>query len=129
MLHQSKLRATRSKPQVSTPYTPLPILNPQRPGSGLYCSIKRPNGNLEIPLKLDVIKLFSDCDEIGNLWSNESIPESDSTPHINMGAQFQCSIPARCHTTNKTSPEDLLWDPGITKCTDAEGKYTRTHTY
>lgn len=41
VLHQSKLRATRSKPHGSSVYTPQPILNPQRPGSGLYASIRK----------------------------------------------------------------------------------------
>lgn len=40
ILHQSRLRATRSKPQGSTRYTPLPILNPSRTGSGLYWNNK-----------------------------------------------------------------------------------------
>lgn len=72
-----------------------------------------------------------ECDETGNFWNNESVPESDSTPHINIGPHFQCNIPARCYSNNKTNPdscyEDLLWDPGITKCSDAEGKYVCTH--
>lgn len=69
-----------------------------------------------------------DCEEAGaNLWSNESIPESDSTPHINVGPRFQCSIQGANKANPEPCHEDLLWDPGITKCTDAEGKYTRTH--
>lgn len=41
ILHQSRLRATRSKPQGSARFTPLPILNPTRPGTGLYCNLKQ----------------------------------------------------------------------------------------
>lgn len=71
-----------------------------------------------------------DCEEAGNLWSNESIPETDSTPHINVGHRFQCDIPAY-RSSAKTNPdscyEDLLWDPGITKCTDSEGKYAKEY--
>lgn len=73
-----------------------------------------------------------DTDEMNNFWSNESIPESDSTPHINIGPHFQCRIPSRSYnSSNKMNPdscyEDLLWDPGITKCSDTEGKYPCTH--
>ncbi|KRT84189.1 zinc finger protein, partial [Oryctes borbonicus] len=57
-----------------------------------------------------------------NNW-NEPVPESDSTPHINVGPQFQCKIPA-CTQDNKHAHkphrEDLLWDPGINNSTDSE---------
>ncbi|RZC33533.1 mucin-12, partial [Asbolus verrucosus] len=106
VFHQSKLRATRSKPQGFAPYTPQPILNPQRSGTGLYANIK----------------VKSEEDSIG--WSNDPIPESDSTPHINVGPQFQCAIPPFTSAPNRTNPEptyeDLLWDPGINGCTDNE---------
>ncbi|XP_066146816.1 zinc finger protein 541 isoform X3 [Euwallacea fornicatus] len=106
IFHQSKLRTTRSKPQGSSRYTPQPILNPQRPGSGLYANIK-----------------FSGGDD-GSGW-NDPIPETDSTPHINIGPQYQCAVPTCCMPVPKrVSPlpvyEDLLWDPGISNCTDAE---------
>ncbi|KAG5878830.1 hypothetical protein JTB14_023953 [Gonioctena quinquepunctata] len=105
VLHQSKLRATRSKPQGSAPYTPQPILNPQRPGTGLYVNLKNKS------------------DE-GVSWSNDPVPESDSTPHVNVGSQFQCKIPHFTSATRRSSPvpcyEDLLWDPGISSCTDSE---------
>ncbi|XP_068893866.1 zinc finger protein 541 isoform X1 [Tenebrio molitor] len=105
VFHQSKLRATRSKPQGFAPYTPQPILNPQRPGTGLYANIK--------------IK----TEEESN-WSSDPIPESDSTPHVNVGAQFQCAVPPFTSAPNRTNPEptyeDLLWDPGINGCTDIE---------
>ncbi|XP_044266026.1 uncharacterized protein LOC123012213 isoform X5 [Tribolium madens] len=105
VFHQSKLRATRSKPQGFAPYTPQPILNPQRPGTGLYANIK--------------VKSEEDSS-----WSNDPIPESDSTPHINVGSQFQCTIPPFTSPPSRTNPdpthEDLLWDPGISGCTDSE---------
>ncbi|KRT84188.1 hypothetical protein AMK59_2273, partial [Oryctes borbonicus] len=41
ILHQSRLRATRSKPQGSARFTPLPILNPTRQGTGLYWNLKQ----------------------------------------------------------------------------------------
>lgn len=60
-------------------------------------------------------------------WSNEPIPESDSTPHVNIGSQYQCKISNFSPNPDRSSPdpthEDLLWDPGINSCTDSEGKY------
>lgn len=47
ILHQSKLRASRSKPQGCTTYTPQPILSPNRFGTGLYCNIKPKLGEYE----------------------------------------------------------------------------------
>lgn len=57
----------------------------------------------------------------------DSAPESDATPHMNIGPEFQCSIPKwnpdREKANREPSYEHLLWDPGISKfCTDAEGK-------
>ncbi|KAK9869215.1 hypothetical protein WA026_002966 [Henosepilachna vigintioctopunctata] len=106
ILHQSKLRASRSKPQGFTTYTPQPILSPNRCGTGLYCNIKAKSE-----------------DECGN-WSNEPVPETDSTPHINVGTQFQCRIPTFSEMPDRyyreRKHEDLLWDPGIRRCTDNE---------
>ncbi|KAJ8958723.1 hypothetical protein NQ318_016451, partial [Aromia moschata] len=106
VFHQSKLRATRSKPQGSAPYTPQPILNPQRSGTGLYSNLKGKAG------------------DDGTSWSSEPIPESDSTPHVNIGPQFQCSVPPFTSVPNRINPEpsyeDLLWDPGINNCIDSE---------
>ncbi|KAJ8928443.1 hypothetical protein NQ314_019032, partial [Rhamnusium bicolor] len=106
VFHQSKLRATRSKPQGCAPYTPQPILNPQRPGTGLYSNLK------------------SKLKDEGLNWNSEPIPESDSTPHINIGTQFQCNVPPFTSAPNRTNLEptyeDLLWDPGINNCTDSE---------
>lgn len=65
-------------------------------------------------------------DDEGNVWSNEPIPETDSTPHINVGAQFQCRIPSFMSEPDRYYREKkqdfLLWDPGIQKNTDNEGK-------
>ncbi|XP_060525589.1 uncharacterized protein LOC132701551 isoform X3 [Cylas formicarius] len=106
VFHQSKLRATRSKPQGSSQYTPQPILNPQRAGTGLYANLKQ-----------------KFCED-GSNWTNDPIPETDSTPHINIGPQFQCTIPSFTLSRNRTNPEpmheDLLWDPGINNCSDNE---------
>lgn len=70
-----------------------------------------------------------DHEEVASTWCNESVPESDSTPHINVGPKFQCSIPAVMpsyhRVTQDRSPEDLLWDPGILQCSDSEGTYYR----
>lgn len=58
--------------------------------------------------------------------TSESIPENDSTPHINVGYQYQCTIPpckfGREKDDREPTYEHLLWDPGInTICTETEG--------
>lgn len=68
----------------------------------------------------------SDESQQGPATSSDSAPESDATPHMNIGPQFQCSIPQwnpdREKANREPSYEHLLWDPGISKfCTDAEG--------
>lgn len=69
-------------------------------------------------------RLFLDVDS--TVWNSDPIPETDSTPHVNIGPQFQCSIPPLMSSANRNNPqpchEDLLWDPGI-NCSDAESKY------
>lgn len=70
--------------------------------------------------------ILTDNEEATSSWSNESIPESDSTPHINVGNDFQCIIPPCSlgygRPSQESNHEDLLWDPGINKHTDSEGK-------
>jgi hypothetical protein len=71
----------------------------------------------------------SDESQQGPTTSSDSAPESDATPHVNIGPQFQCSIPQwspdREKANRDPSYEHLLWDPGISKfCTDAEGNLT-----
>lgn len=70
-------------------------------------------------------KFFSDVDS--TVWNSDPTPETDSTPHVNIGHQFQCTIPPITSSSNRSSleacHEDLLWDPGINNCTDAESKY------
>lgn len=73
-------------------------------------------------------------DDDGVSWSNEPIPETDSTPHVNIGTQFQCNIPPFTSAPNRANPEptyeDLLWDPGINNCTDSEGNlYTNYYQF
>ncbi|KAF2898801.1 hypothetical protein ILUMI_07375, partial [Ignelater luminosus] len=102
VLHQSRLRATRSRPHGSSTYTPPPLLNPTRSGSGLYCGLKH--------------RLTSETrEDILSIWNNESVPESDSTPHINIGPQFQCSVPpcakSMHHVDQEPNREYLLWGP------------------
>ncbi|KAJ9581309.1 hypothetical protein L9F63_023515, partial [Diploptera punctata] len=118
-LFQSRLRSPRlctSSPP--PPYTPPPMLSPARNGQGLFCSTTLPhckNGESS----------GSDESQQGPATSSDCAPESDATPHINIGQEFQCAIPAwnpdREKANREPSYEHLLWDPGISKfCTDAE---------
>ncbi|XP_017769279.1 PREDICTED: uncharacterized protein LOC108557319 isoform X2 [Nicrophorus vespilloides] len=113
--HQSRLRSTRSRhhPPLHqqqecsrAAYTPQPILNPSRPGSD------------------DGLEMALDRSTCTSSSSSPPPPETDSTPHVNVGPQFQCAVPpfrpVRNRVTRDRSHEDLLWDPGIAGCTDAE---------
>lgn len=58
---------------------------------------------------------------------SECAPECDISPHVNVGSQFQCAVPAYRGDTGRAdrepSYEHLLWDPGISKLTsDSEGE-------
>jgi hypothetical protein len=69
----------------------------------------------------------SDESQQGLTTSSDSAPDSDATPHVNIGPEFQCSIPQlnpdREKANREPSYEHLLWDPGINQIrTDAEGK-------
>jgi hypothetical protein len=69
----------------------------------------------------------SDESHRGPTNNMDCAPESDATPHVNIGPEFQCNIPQwnpdREKANREPSYEHLLWDPGISKfCTDAEGK-------
>ncbi|KAF5271731.1 hypothetical protein FQA39_LY08054 [Lamprigera yunnana] len=109
VLYQSRLRSTRSRPHGSSTYTPPPLLNPSRSGSGLYCALKTKIENR---------------DDVFNIWNNESIPESDSTPHINIGSHFQCSVPpyhkSLIRIDQEPNSEYLLWDPSVGAYSDNE---------
>lgn len=58
-------------------------------------------------------------------------PETDVSPHVNIGSQFQCNIPVwnpnREEAQHEPSREHLLWDPGISKvCTESESKLSQS---
>lgn len=68
--------------------------------------------------------------ESNNPTSNDSTPESDSTPHINVGAQYQCNSLPKCQSgkekDDREPSEHLLWNPEIGNlCTDSEGNFTK----
>lgn len=58
----------------------------------------------------------------------DSAPESDLSPHVNIGPQYQCTLPQwvgdSVRPDREPSYEHLLWDPGISKVTSvSEGNY------
>lgn len=119
------------------------MLNPSRVGPGLYAhaKLKATNANLNqsnnrLNISLNHILNRSNsksnsiaCDKLlSSQLFNDTIPESDSTPHINVGPQYQCTIPPRIKMTGKDNREPnyehLLWDPGINAiCTETERMY------
>uniref|UniRef100_A0A1B6CCX3 Protein krueppel n=1 Tax=Clastoptera arizonana TaxID=38151 RepID=A0A1B6CCX3_9HEMI len=115
--YQSRLRTSRIHHPAAPilPYTPTPILPPGRNGQGLYWqavttwpSSTTPKGE------------FPFSDECGQDISGVA-PETDMSPHVNIGPQYQCVLPKwieePVRIDREPSFEHLLWDPGISKLT------------
>ncbi|XP_025419311.1 uncharacterized protein LOC112689690 isoform X2 [Sipha flava] len=87
-------------------YTPKPILSPSRNGRGLYWQAVTswPSSSA---IKEVIVE---DC--VGQ----DSPPECDILPHINLGSNFQAAIPpiSKVRTIREPSNDYLLWDPCIT---------------
>ncbi|XP_023650589.2 uncharacterized protein [Paramormyrops kingsleyae] len=85
-------------------YTPSPMLNPLRRGSGLYCSL--------LP------SLHLRPGHQGGFWSAKE-EDSPRLPHVNVGPQFQAELPPlRDRVDIDTGPaetpgETLLWKPWV----------------
>lgn len=66
-------------------------------------------------------------EEVLNIWNSESAPESDSTPHINIGSQFQSTIPALRKSipfsNQEPLKEQLLWGLPTDTYNDNEGEF------
>ncbi|EDV93135.1 GH19137 [Drosophila grimshawi] len=97
--HRSKLR----KPS-RTHYTPAPILNPDRKGTGLYYSVRKQLGQ-------NMFDAFDDDfgDPVGLVdFSDES--------KVNLGSTYQAQIPA-CKPLEEAIKEtmcaDMMWDPSV----------------
>lgn len=89
-------------------YTPPPILDPNRLGSGLYARLGQHERDGE----------FSSDDSQGN---------DGPPPRINIGTRYQAAIPAFGGETERgrggREIDHLLWDPGIARgLTDNDGK-------
>lgn len=90
-------------------YTPPPILDPSRPGPGLYARLHQYERDSD----------FSSDDSQGN---------DGPPPRINIGTRYQATIPQlECNgDRGKDGPETdhLLWDPGINNVlTNTERKF------
>ncbi|KAH8359524.1 hypothetical protein KR093_007360 [Drosophila rubida] len=100
--HRSKLR----KPS-RTHYTPAPILNPDRKGTGLYCNVRKQLGQ-------GIFDNFDDDfgDPVGLVdFSDES--------KVNLGSTYQAQIPAwkppdeYIKESSTSCGADLMWDPNV----------------
>ncbi|KAJ8387469.1 hypothetical protein AAFF_G00157070 [Aldrovandia affinis] len=89
-------------PGAPSHYTPRPMLNPIRRGTGLYCNL--------LPLSY----LQSYCSNQGSLWPEEScLP----LPRVNLGPGFQAELPQwqECRPrdlhSGESPMEELFWKP------------------
>ncbi|KAM4536572.1 uncharacterized protein PAE49_021113 isoform 1-T2 [Odontesthes bonariensis] len=90
------------RPQSRGSYTPQPLLNPLRRGTGLYSSLSMPHHR-----------------EDETTWRQEA-EECDELPYVNVGADFQADLPpcfldrewSGLWFPDEESPrEELLWKP------------------
>lgn len=91
-------------------YTPPPILDPSRPGPGLYARLHQYDRDSD----------FSSDDSQGN---------DGPPPRINIGTRYQATIPPlkqdRYREKNGSEADHLLWDPGINNAlTNTECKFS-----
>lgn len=93
VIYKSKLRQSSI-----ARYTPSPMLNPERLGPGLYSSITR-----------DILDDVLDF----NFNETDIIPEIIEKSRVNIGSDFQASIPQLFDDDEIPSYDQLLWDPCV----------------
>ncbi|KAI8044486.1 hypothetical protein M5D96_000655 [Drosophila gunungcola] len=97
--HRSKLR----KPS-RTHYTPAPILNPDRKGTGLYCNVRKQLGQ----------NLFDAFDD--DFGDSVGLVDFSDESKVNLGSTYQAQIPS-CRPLEEASREplsaELMWNPEV----------------
>ncbi|XP_073994379.1 uncharacterized protein isoform X3 [Rhodnius prolixus] len=111
--YESRLRVARSRHSSERHllFTPPPILPPTRHGQGLYWQAVTTWPSSTTSLK--------DCGLDDGGQEIGSAPECDTSPHINLGTQYQVQVPpwSRPHERGRdtSTREHLLWDPTTSK--------------
>ncbi|XP_017073579.2 mucin-5AC isoform X1 [Drosophila eugracilis] len=97
--HRSKLR----KPS-RTHYTPAPILNPDRKGTGLYCNVRKQLGQ----------GLFDAFDD--DFGDSVGLVDFSDESKVNLGSTYQAQIPS-CRPFEEASRDSLcaemMWNPEV----------------
>nr|XP_044250129.1 serine-rich adhesin for platelets [Drosophila takahashii] len=97
--HRSKLR----KPS-RTHYTPAPILNPDRKGTGLYCNVRKQLGQ----------GLFDAFDD--DFGDSVGLVDFSDESKVNLGSTYQAQIPS-CRPMDEaardSSGAELMWNPEV----------------
>ncbi|KAK3093940.1 hypothetical protein FSP39_022050 [Pinctada imbricata] len=145
---QSNLRSPRVPPNMEgrghtpPPYTPPPMLSPNRSGSGLFCSISgvwkpaltpksapiTPRSSLLLSSRSNSVIDDSAIEPVKPEVASEAPPETDVLPHVNIGSQYQAEIPTCNGSISEAlraeSREDLLWDPAnVADLSDEDVQY------
>ncbi|KHJ43728.1 Myb-like DNA-binding domain protein [Trichuris suis] len=116
-----------------TPYTPPPILSPLRRGSGLFCRIRRPSPvapksapvcysrkesfweNLDLSAAVAAGSRKIDDVSPAIVSPPDSPVKTDSLPHINVGTEYQATVPSTPLDSSKVCKDGaravLLFDP------------------
>ncbi|KAH8354356.1 hypothetical protein KR084_008994 [Drosophila pseudotakahashii] len=97
--HRSKLR----KPS-RTHYTPAPILNPDRKGTGLYCNVRKQLGQ----------GLFDAFDD--DFGDSVGLVDFSDESKVNLGSTYQAQIPS-CRPLDEAGRDsagaELMWNPEV----------------
>ncbi|XP_016981856.2 serine-rich adhesin for platelets isoform X1 [Drosophila rhopaloa] len=97
--HRSKLR----KPS-RTHYTPAPLLNPDRKGTGLYCNVRKQLGQ----------GLFDAFDD--DFGDSVGLVDFSDESKVNLGSTYQAQIPS-CRPMEEATREalgaELMWNPEV----------------
>ncbi|CAG5121978.1 unnamed protein product, partial [Candidula unifasciata] len=126
---EGHLSTERGRGHTPPPYTPPPMLSPFRSGSGLFCTLQstQPQTPRSAPVTGRVLLSQRGSFGSGRLdlsfnlapdqTTDDDVPETDTTAHINVGADYQAVLPelrVRSWTEASDVVDDrraLLWEP------------------
>lgn len=102
------------------PYTPPPMLSPVRSGSGLFWHILSggPRSAGLAPTTPQTVPSTPRAENIAEVLSEEdeeTVPETDILPHVNIGSQFQARLPPVdvARALDAEHKADMVWNPEI----------------
>ncbi|BFZ12228.1 hypothetical protein BsWGS_15263 [Bradybaena similaris] len=128
IVREGHFSTERGRGHTPPPYTPPPMLSPFRSGSGLFCTLQstQPQTPRSAPVTGRVLLNHRGSFGSGKLdlsfnlnpdeTRDDDVPETDTTAHINVGADYQAVLPelrARSwlEASDVVDKRAQLWDP------------------